>query len=57
MLEMIPGMNKSKLKDIDIDEKDMAHTKAIIPSICGKGFIKSSALHRHKLTHKNTHVT
>ncbi|MBO5366381.1 MAG: signal recognition particle protein [Peptococcaceae bacterium] len=33
MLEMMPGMSKNKLKDIQIDEKDMARTKAIILSM------------------------
>ena len=33
MLEMMPGMSKNKLKDIQIDERDMAHTKAIILSM------------------------
>ena len=33
MLEMMPGMSKIKLKDIQIDEKDMARTKAIILSM------------------------
>ena len=33
MLEMMPGMSKNKLKDIQIDERDMARTKAIILSM------------------------
>lgn len=33
MLEMIPGVNKNKLKDIDLDEKDFARTKAVILSM------------------------
>ena len=33
MLEMMPGMSKNKLKDIQIDDKDMARTKAIILSM------------------------
>ena len=33
MLEMMPGMSKNKLKDIQIDEKDMSRTKAIILSM------------------------
>lgn len=33
MLEMLPGMNKNKLKDIDISEKDFARTKAVILSM------------------------
>ena len=33
MLEMMPGMSKNKLKDIQIDERDMARIKAIILSM------------------------
>ncbi len=33
MLEMMPGMSKNKLKDIQISDKDMAQTKAIILSM------------------------
>lgn len=33
MLEMMPGMSKSKLKDLDINDKDLAQTKAIILSM------------------------
>ena len=33
MLEMLPGVNKSKLKDLDLNEKDFSRTKAIILSM------------------------
>ena len=33
MLEMLPGVNKSKLKDLDLNEKDFNRTKAIILSM------------------------
>lgn len=33
MLEMMPGMSKNKLKDIEISDKDMAQTRAIIQSM------------------------
>jgi len=33
MLEMMPGMSKNKLKDINISDKDMAQTRAIIQSM------------------------
>ncbi len=33
MLEMMPGMSKNKLKDIQINDKDLAQTKAIILSM------------------------
>ena len=33
MLEMMPGMSKNKLKDIEVSDKDMAQTRAIIQSM------------------------
>lgn len=33
ILSMIPGMDSSKLKDVDIDEKELAHVEAIIKSM------------------------
>lgn len=36
LLKMIPGMDASKLGDIKIDEKEMAHTEAIIKSMTKK---------------------
>lgn len=33
LLKMIPGIDSSKLGDIDIDEKELAHTEAIIKSM------------------------
>ncbi|MBR5318313.1 MAG: signal recognition particle protein [Peptococcaceae bacterium] len=33
MLEMMPGMSKNKLKDIQVSDKDLAQTKAIILSM------------------------
>ncbi|TDT61601.1 signal recognition particle protein [Fonticella tunisiensis] len=33
LLKMIPGFDASKLGDLDIDEKEMAHTEAIIKSM------------------------
>ncbi len=36
MLEMLPGVNKSKLKDLDLNEKDFNRTKAIILSMTAR---------------------
>jgi len=36
MMAMIPGMNKGQLKDAKIDEKQLAHTKAIIRAMTPK---------------------
>ncbi len=33
MMEMIPGMSKNKLKDLQVSDKDLAQTKAIILSM------------------------
>lgn len=33
MMEMIPGMSKNKLKDLQISDKDLGQTKAIILSM------------------------
>ena len=33
MMEMIPGMSKNKLKDLQVSDKDLAQTKAIIRSM------------------------
>lgn len=33
IMSMIPGMDSSKLKDVQIDEKEMAHVEAIIKSM------------------------
>lgn len=33
ILSMMPGMDSSKLKDVEIDEKEMAHVEAIIKSM------------------------
>jgi signal recognition particle subunit SRP54 len=32
-MAMIPGVDKSALKDVQLDDKDMAHTEAIIKSM------------------------
>ncbi|MDK2798396.1 MAG: signal recognition particle subunit [Clostridiales bacterium] len=36
VLEMIPGMNQKMLKDVDIDDKQLAHVEAIIKSMTKK---------------------
>ena len=36
LLGMIPGVDQSKLKDVDIDEKQIAHVEAIIYSMTMK---------------------
>ena len=36
IVKMIPGMNQSQVKDVQIDEKAMEHTKAIIRSMTKK---------------------
>lgn len=44
LLEMIPGMNKKALKDVQINEKDIKHVEAIIQSMTKKERINPNIL-------------
>lgn len=44
LLKMIPGMDASKLGDIQVDEREMAHTEAIIKSMTKKERVNPSII-------------
>ena len=48
LLEMIPGMNTGKMKDLQVDDKEMARTEAIIHSMTKKERVEPSIINANR---------